>query len=85
VKTILLYAVMILPLALLMANLAGMIWYMQDHARYEHIHQHLPDNKYFSVLNEYEVVGGIIGGLPGLTILLTLKGLDAKSRRRASS
>ncbi len=85
VRAILIYAVMILPLALLTANLAGMIWYMRDHALYEHNHQHLPDAKYFAVLNEYEVAGAIIGGLPGLTILLTLRWLDVKARRKASS
>ena len=78
-RSLLIVLVLILPPALFVAYFAGGIWYMRDHAIFERTRTQNP--RYFVGLREYEAVGGIIGALPGLAILLTLKGQEKKAER----
>lgn len=82
-KTLLLCVLLILPPSLLVAGFAGSLWYTKDHANSQQTHRHLSDARYFAVLNTYEVVGGILGGLPGLLIVLTPKIREVREWRQA--
>ncbi len=71
--------VLMLPPAVLLADWAGSFWYVRDHAIVERTHMRNP--RYFEILNGYEAAGGIVGALPGLAVLLTLKGMEKRKQR----
>jgi hypothetical protein len=78
-RSIFLYAVLILPAALFVANMGGLLWYMRDHAIRSHTH--LSNPRYDQILHEYEVAGGVVGAMPGTLISAWL--YTSKTGRRA--
>ena len=56
-------------------TMAGVMCYTRDHIQVERSHHRNPE--YTRLLNEYEIMGAVVGALPGVVLLLF-------SRRRHS-
>ena len=54
--------------ALFASDMAGQLCYIRDHIQVERTHHRNPE--YLTLLKEYEIIGAIIGVLPGGIILL---------------
>ena len=54
--------------ALFVGNMAGLQCYLLDHVQLERTHHRNPD--YSTLLNEYEIIGAVLGALPGALLIL---------------
>ncbi|MDQ2687878.1 MAG: hypothetical protein M3Y28_08435 [Armatimonadota bacterium] len=73
-----LLAVLMLAGALFGADMAGLVCYSRDHAQWARTNRRGPD--YQTRLNQYELLGGVAGSLPGLLLLKLTKPRAAKTR-----